>query len=41
MLREMPNLVERDIYLQRVAEELGVSEGLSGGSCSGSSKVRE
>ncbi|HPZ41827.1 MAG: DNA primase [Dethiobacteria bacterium] len=27
MLREMPNLVERDIYLQRVAEELGVSEG--------------
>ncbi|NLA11590.1 MAG: DNA primase [Firmicutes bacterium] len=26
-LREIPNLVERDIYLQRVAEELGVSEG--------------
>lgn len=27
VLQEIPNLVERDIYLQRVAEELGVSEG--------------
>ena len=27
MLQDIPNLVERDIYLKRVAEELGVSEG--------------
>jgi len=27
MLQDIPNLVERDIYLKRVAEDLGVSEG--------------
>lgn len=27
VLREIPNLVERDLYLKRVAEELGASEG--------------